>query len=215
MDAAPPAAAGAPGGAPAAAAPQRGGIVPGLIRMALMWYVMKQFTGSKQAPVAPGGVKVPPLSPRLARSTPVDVHVFISETDSWRAAAANGAPPVWLQRDVPLGSTQPQHFRYTYRPSPAVQNNGSVFVHAVFTPPGAPADPEAENFAAAVTWGKSHPLNVWMPKRRAKDGVNLLSGKNSTDGEAMPDDTVAANETITLSSYLRPNVTIVFIDDYK
>jgi hypothetical protein len=212
--AAPAAAAG--GGPPAAGAPRpQQGMLPGLLRMGLMWFAMKQFTGSgTKAPTGPDG-QVVHIEPRLARATAVDVHVYVSEAAAWQEAAAGGAVPAWVARDVPLGSTAPREVRYLYRPSPAVQNNGSVFVHAVFTPPGAAPDPASPAYDAALSWARTHQLNTWMPKRKAKDGVNLLSGKNSSDGGALPDDTVAANETVILTSYLKPNVTIVFIDDYR
>ena len=105
----------------------------------------------------------------------------------------------------------------------AVQNNGSVYVHSIFTPAGASPNPKGEGAAdrrlllqlvlpctaaaadathsrtppfarlpppppppadefydRSATFVRSRPLNAYLKKRAAKDGVNLLSGKNST-----------------------------------
>lgn len=119
----------------------------------------------------------------------------------------------------------------------AVQNNGSVYVHAVFTPTGGSPNPQGEHaclpaclhpgplhgrtwtgsvlprclpmcqehhksnaalerssscalpadefFDRSATFARTHQLNVYRKKRAAREGINLLSGKNST-GEAVP-----------------------------
>lgn len=144
--------------------------------------------------------------PQFARGHPLDVHLFLSESRSWRAAAATG-PALWVAADVPLaGAGVKREFSYVYRPSQvsgsqaaalgaatvavavmgdalpgafgaaaaaalralaagaactgcqpmcpvqppalqAVQNNGSVYVHAVFTPTGASPNPQGEPMA--------------------------------------------------------------------
>lgn len=209
-----PAAAGAP-----AAGGQRnqqgglGAIANRILRMGLMWYVMKQFTGGGKKPaVGPGSPAVAGLTPLLPKGTPMDVHFFISEDASWNAAAK--ADPVWLAQSVAMGASEPLMFPYLYRPSKGVQNNGTVYVHTVFTPPGASPDPDADDFDSALSFGKTRQLIAYLPKPKAEDGVNLLTGKNSTDDKALPEGTAASNETV-IASYLKPNVTITMIDDYK
>lgn len=84
------------------------------------------------------------LSPLLPRGHPVDMHLFISEKRDWRTAAS-ADEPVWVASNLALG--EPGVTRggsYIYHPSPAVQNNGSVWVHAVFTPAGASPSPNSE-----------------------------------------------------------------------
>jgi hypothetical protein len=207
------AAAGGPQGQPGQQQQQRGGFVQGLMRMLMMYYMFKMFTGgNKNAPTGPGG-KAQVLSPLLPRGHPLDMHLFISEQPDWRAAASDGEP-VWTASNVPLGEPGPARgSSYVYRPSPAVQNNGSVWVHAVFTPAGASPSPKDEFFDRTATFGRTSQLNVYLRKRAAKGGVNLLSGKNSTDGEALPDDMALKNETVIIS-YLKPNVTVQMIDDF-
>ena len=82
------------------------------------------------------------LLPRLPRGHPLDCHVFLSESPDW-AAGATGGTPLWVASDVALAEAGvKREFDYVYHPSPAVQNNGSVWVHAVFTPLGASPDPK-------------------------------------------------------------------------
>lgn len=81
------------------------------------------------------------LSPQFSRGHPLDMHLYISEQRDWRKAAA-AEQPVWTADNVPLAEGgEARGSSFLYRPSPAVQNNGSVWVHAVFTPAGAPNDP--------------------------------------------------------------------------
>ena len=192
--------------------PQRGGFVQGLIRMVMMYYMFKQFSGGgKQAPAGQDG-KALSISPLLSRGDPIDVHCYISEKEDWKDAVTSGEP-IWLERDVPLATGEPRLGTYLYRPSLAVQNNGSVYFHAVFTPPGASANPTDPDFDSALSWSKSRPLNSYLPKRRAGEGVNLLSGKNTTGDQPLGDDTVLHNETV-IVSYLKPNMTIALVDDF-
>lgn len=70
------------------------------------------------------------------------MHLYISEEASWQAVAA-AATPIWSTFEVPLAEQQePRRLQYVYRPSPAVQANGSVYVHAVFVPTGASPNPK-------------------------------------------------------------------------
>lgn len=119
-----------------------------------------------------------------------------------------------MEPSVPLGTTTPRQFTYLYRPSKAVQNNGSVYIHTVFTPEGAQPYPGADDYDPALTFVKSRPLNAYLPKMKAKEGVNLWSGKNSTDDQPLAFDYVVGNETVIIS-YLKPNVTLSLVDDYK
>ena len=78
-----------PPAAPAAAAggadgqqqqqPQRGGFFQGLIRMVIMWYIMRQFQGGGQKGAQPGGQGTgAQLAPLLPRGALVDVHMYSS-----------------------------------------------------------------------------------------------------------------------------------------
>lgn len=47
---------------------------------------------------------------------------------------------------------------------------------------------------------------------QAKEGVNLLSGKNATEGKA--DASVSASNETVIVSYFKPNVTLAVVDDF-
>ncbi|GAB4824016.1 hypothetical protein N2152v2_011062 [Parachlorella kessleri] len=192
-----------------------GGMIGGILRAAMMWYMFKTFMGGnkqggQQGAGAPGAA--PPLAPRFAKHTPMDAHFFISEEPSWRAAARS-SDPVWVASDVELAGGKEQRYTYVYRPSHAVQHNGSVWVHAVFTPPGASPSPKDDFFDKGATFARSRELVAYLPKPKAKEGVNLLSGKNSTDGKASQTHS-ASNETV-IVSYFKPNVTLAVVDDFS
>ncbi|KAL4445724.1 hypothetical protein ABPG77_008923 [Micractinium sp. CCAP 211/92] len=207
----PAAAAGAAGGQGQQQQQQRGGFLQGFVRMIMMWYMMKMFMGKGGGPQPAKDAKF--ATPQFGRSHPLDVHLFLSESRSWRAAAGAG-PALWVASDVPLAEPNvKRQLAYVYHPSKAVQNNGSVYVHAVFTPTGGSPNPQDEFFDRSATFARTHQLNVYRKKRAAREGINLLSGKNSTDNAPLPDDVALGNETVIIS-YLKPNVTINMVDDF-
>ena len=59
-----------------------------------------------------------------------------------------------------------------------------------------------------------HPPTLTPHTRACTHTTHTLTGKNSTDGEAPPQGVSLNNETI-VSSFLKPNVTIAFVDDFK
>lgn len=114
------------------------------------------------------------LSPQFSRGHPLDMHLYISEQREWRKAAA-AEQPVWTADNV--GLAEPGEARgssVVYRPSPAVQANCSVWLHAVFTPAGAPTDPNGAPQAgsdgcrgrvARRLAGWQHQLRAAVPRR--------------------------------------------------
>ena len=131
---------------PAAVGPAAGparpqGLLQGIARMVMMWYMFKQLSGfmGGSKPGA-GGVAVggkgaaPPLVPKYYRSHPLDVHVYVSEQRRWRDAAA-GEEPVWVAPNVALAGSGPPHtFTYAYRPSPVRRRRGAEEEEASLAP---------------------------------------------------------------------------------
>jgi len=196
----------------AAGARQQGGMLMTVVRMLMMWYFFKQFAGKKGA-----DKNVTYLAPLLDKESPVDVHFFITDDEvrnrlGWKDVARE-SEAVWVAEDIPVAAGVQKEFEYKYRPSEHAQRNGSVLVHTVFTPHGASPKSGDGQFDSSLTWGFTRPLNTYFPKKKAGEGINLLSGKNSTDGKAMADDVSASNVT-EIVSYLKPNVTVNFIDDF-
>lgn len=182
------------------------------------------FGGQKSVPAppavtSPDGVPAPaPITgtalPRLPRGAPADLHMFLAEDSDW-LAVAHAQSPIWVVQEFALGSGAAQEKTVRYRPSPDVQNNGSLWVHTVFTPPGASPDPADGFFDPALTFAKSQPLVLYLPKPKLDKGVNLLTGKNSTGDQANPEDVAAASNETVVVSFLRPNVTLAMVDDFR
>ena len=98
------------------------GLLSGLFRAVIMWYFMRQFFGggSKAPPKEVDGVPViggGVLAPKFPRGHHVDLHVFVSELDTWQAAADAGQPPVWVAADVALGLPTDLKHTFIYQPS--------------------------------------------------------------------------------------------------
>lgn len=64
------------------------------------------------------------VMPQFGRSHPLDLHLFLSESRSWQAAAAAG-PALWVAADVPLAEAGvKRQFSYAYHPSKASAGQG-------------------------------------------------------------------------------------------
>jgi len=216
---------------------QQGGIgsfIQSMIRMLLMYQLFKWFTGSGTpkgaVPGSKGGVGVTSklaIAPKFLKNHPFDVHFYISEQAEWFDAVAQGTDPVWYLSDIPLADqTVDLQKNIQYTPSELVQTNGSVYVHAVFTPPGASPSAAEDDFDPSATFGRTSPLNIYLKKPKSKEGVHLLGGKNATttiDGEASGEDNVIKEDDKEeededtqrpILSYLKPNITLTMVDDF-
>jgi hypothetical protein len=187
--------------------PQQGSFLAGLFRMAMMWYAFKQFFGGKSKSTSEPALV---LEPSLPRGTPLDVHFFVTDdgglAKTWPEAASKLEPTLSFE-NVPAATGEPHVVEYVYRPSQHAQNNGSVSVHAVFTKHGSPYDPTDASFDAWSTWGFTKSLTTHMEEIGGRKGVNLLGA----DGEAKE----KHQEPLKVLNYLKPNVTVSFVDDYN
>jgi hypothetical protein len=125
---------------------------------------------------------------------------------TWPEAASKLEPTLSFE-NVPVATGEPRVVEYVYRPSEHAQNNGSVSVHAVFTKHGSPYDPTDESFDAWSTWGFTKSLTTHMEEVGGRKGINLLD----TDDEAKQ----KHQEPLKVLNYLKPNVTVSFVDDYN
>jgi len=187
--------------------PQQGSFLAGLFRMAMMWYAFKQFFGGKSKSTTEPALV---LEPSLPRGTPLDVHFFVTDdgglAKTWPEAASKLDPTLSFE-NVPAATGEPRVVEYVYRPSQHAQNNGSVSVHAVFTKHGSPYDPTDASFDAWSTWGFTKSLTTHMEEIGGRKGVNLLGA----DGEAKE----KHQKPLKVLNYLKPNVTVSFVDDYN
>ncbi len=129
---------------------QRGGnFISGLIRMAVTWYIMKQFMGGGQrAPLSSN--REDQVWPAFNKSDAFDVYVYFSEYPALAPSTYEEESPVWTVRDVPFaGPGVDLSAHIVYKPSDAVQHNGSLFAHAIFVLHGGEINPANSGYDAS------------------------------------------------------------------
>eukprot|EP00879_Flechtneria_rotunda_P011525 GHRR01012039.1.p1 GENE.GHRR01012039.1~~GHRR01012039.1.p1 ORF type:complete len:411 (+),score=98.64 GHRR01012039.1:68-1234(+) len=176
-----------------------------VLRFGVMWWVMSAFKGKQQ--YQPGEAPAGTAATIYRKGDLLDIHVYLSESSFMRDPAA--AQFVWSQHGVGLATAKERTFTHIYKPSKAVQNNGTLYAHVLFTRSGIdPHTPEDEMPPYSV-FSKSHSLTKHMPRRQNKTGVNLLSeGGNFTTQKGV--DTI--QEWI---NYYKPNLTIALVDHFQ
>jgi len=175
--------------------------------MGLMYFFFKNFFG--------GPTKTVPreemLVPKFQRSLPVDLSVFLSEYPDLRNLTSNDEL-VWRETDLPLATASQRSQTVVYSPSKAVQNNGTLYVHALFIPSGVSTDPQDPEYDPSAFLIKSHSVVTFAPRPKRKVGMNLLSGEAA---ERRPEEELAADEgPVEWMAFLKPNITITMVDDF-
>lgn len=124
------------------------------------------------------------LWPRFAKGEVFDVAVYFHEQQHFPAHYHGDVNKlVWAEQGLPLAGTGIDLTKpIVYRPSPEVQNNGTLFMHAFFTRPGASPDPTSPDYRRAESfhkvrvgvffWGRqdSDGRRGWLVPRRAGEG---------------------------------------------
>ncbi|KAK9812617.1 hypothetical protein WJX72_000698 [[Myrmecia] bisecta] len=179
----------------------------------LMWWMFKQFFGGGTGKPAP---REEQFWPRMAKGEPVDMWVYMSEKPYHRPHVDSEKFLIWQESGLPLAIVEERHKQIIYHPSKAVQNNGTLFVHVFFAKEGASLDPSSPAYDADAIFSKSESAVAFLPKPKVKEGVNLLSGKDSLGVEVTnmtkPVNSTAPREIV---SFLKPNITISLVDDFQ
>ncbi|KAK9791843.1 hypothetical protein WJX73_009711 [Symbiochloris irregularis] len=150
------------------------------------------------------------LVPKFQRGFNFDLTVFLSESEvydlqrGWNDQNAM----IWQERELALGQFTDRVKTVTYRPSKAVQNNGTLFLHTFFHPAGSSLDADDPYFDDKATFSRSHQVNAYLPAAKRKKGTNLLSGE-----AAEPNATLEEEGPRPYISYFKPNTSIALIDD--
>mmetsp|Transcript_13857 Transcript_13857/g.24278 ORF Transcript_13857/g.24278 Transcript_13857/m.24278 type:complete len:620 (+) Transcript_13857:140-1999(+) len=201
-----PAEAGGP--APAGRQGGMGGLVSMVARMVFMWWLMSWFKGDKTKTAS----KEPQLysSPKFIKGQLVDMYVFLTEQDVVPDGRFNMADLVWSETGIRLAEADARNVSINYEPSPAVQHNGSVFIHAVFAKAGATINPDASDFNEDVVFGRPFNLITYLPRRKNTTGVKLLSGVQPLEKVVKKEE--GPREII---SFIRPNLTIQAVDHFQ
>ncbi|KAM5437972.1 hypothetical protein McanMca71_002191 [Microsporum canis] len=89
----------------------------------------------------------------------------------------------------------------------AVQNNETLWAHFFVALSGHPQYSTEEGYSSDTAYNFSHPVNQYLPKKKAKKLRNLLDAANETE--------IAEDEpkTVKISSFYHPNLTVSFVPD--
>jgi len=217
-------AAAAADGAPAAAAegqPQPAGTRAGLLnaigRMAFMWFMMSYLRGSTKPAGGPAGAAGGGPGSGIARPTMqagarIDLYAFIGEqpTLTWPLP-----PPLWSAAGLELATFAERTANLTIDPTPQLLNNGTLFLHLLVSPEGAPLpasaealegrlpaaspEPDADGGAPGAlpplgggppppaAFVRSHSLVAQLMERKEEEGVHLLGGGGGGGGGDAPE----------------------------
>ncbi|OAY35206.1 cleft lip and palate transmembrane protein 1 homolog isoform X1 [Manihot esculenta] len=199
---------------------QQGGIgqtITGIIRIAVFWYFASKFFAPKR-PSDPSHL----ISNLFQKGDSLDMWFYLSEQEKFNDFNNEGAL-VWHETNIPYGVWGPESSRalsMKYYPSEAVKRNGTVYGHVFFARSGYPPDPNDPEYQPLFTFGKTHPVVMYLPKSKADKRRSLLGSSKGSDeaeiisqvvddGEVEPKD-VGPVEWV---SYWKPNVTINLVDD--
>jgi hypothetical protein len=98
-------------------------------------------------------------------------------------------------------------------PASVHSHNGTMYAHMVLWRAGRPldlTDPSREDI-----YGKSFPLNVYKPKRKVKEYVNLLEAKKGDIERMHQQHEEVKNAPIEIVSYWRPNLTLALVQVFQ
>uniref|UniRef100_A0A7N0TZ62 Cleft lip and palate associated transmembrane protein n=1 Tax=Kalanchoe fedtschenkoi TaxID=63787 RepID=A0A7N0TZ62_KALFE len=224
----PPAAAGGGGGQVEAGGGrqrQQGGFgqsITGVIRIAVFWYFASKFFSPKAPPASPTGGPPVQISNLFRQGEPLDMWFYVSENEKFNDFGSESAL-IWHETNIPYAVWKPESTRTLstkYYPSEALKNNGSLFAHVFFARSGYVPDPSDAEYDPLSAFGVSHPIVIYLPKRKADKKKSLLGSKEETE-----DDPLASkvNEEVDLKdegppewvSYWKPNVTVNLVEDFS
>ncbi|KAL3148018.1 hypothetical protein ABBQ38_014310 [Trebouxia sp. C0009 RCD-2024] len=180
--------------------------------LAIFW-VIKQFFGGAGGPPK-SAVRSDYYWPKFNRSESVDFYLYGSDSAGF-LDVADTSKLIWSETDVPLATTPDLSTQYMYHPSKRVQNNGSFYLYAYVVRSGKPLDRKAANFDPDSVAVKQHELITFLPKAKSKQGINLLSGQDSSGNQSThAEQAELAAVPREYISYLKPNLTIAMVDDF-
>ncbi|CAF0977717.1 unnamed protein product [Adineta steineri] len=141
----------------------------------------------------------------------LDIYMFINENEVYTYDALR--KPHWEIDGFKYGdwSAQSTYTKFIEFPiSKNVQNNGSLYLHAVVTKHGLSIDPdEREEHSPQYIFYKTKRLNKYK-KKIYKKTKNLLTGSTEHDEEYQKK---ADDKIVELLSHWHPNMTINLLDD--
>ncbi|OCT67779.1 cleft lip and palate transmembrane protein 1 homolog isoform X1 [Xenopus laevis] len=191
-----------------------------LFRILIIWAISSWFRrgSTPQDPATPTGAPRPPSRNLFPRDTLMDLHIYLSEKESFTEFNSTSAV-FWEQRDLVYGDWSSGANRdgcyeqYSDIQVPeGVQNNGSFYIHVFLTKSGFHPDPSQKAlYRRLATLHTSRMLNKYKRRRFLKT-KNLLTGETEADPEMIK----RAEDfgPIEIISHWHTNLTINIVDDH-
>ncbi|XP_038881554.1 cleft lip and palate transmembrane protein 1 homolog [Benincasa hispida] len=200
---------------------QQGGFaqsLTGIIRIAVFWYFASKFFAPKK-PSDPAIL----MSNLFQKGEPLDMWVYLSEHERFVDFGNEGAL-VWHENGIPYalwGQESTRSLSLKYYPSEALKQNGSLYAHVFFARSGYTPDPNDPEFQPLATFGRTHPIVMYLPKSKADKRRSLLGNTEGSDAGEILKEVVDDNQVdlkddgpVEWVSYWKPNVTINLVDDF-
>ncbi|CAN8256856.1 unnamed protein product [Cochlearia groenlandica] len=197
----------------------------GIIRIAVFCYFASKFFSPKQKPVDPSNPSKPPhlMNNLFQKGESLDMWFYLSENDIFNDFS-NESALFWHETNIPYAVWKPESTRtlsLKYYPSEALKNNGSLYAHVFFARSGFPIDPSDPEYQPLNSFGRTHPVATYFPKRKADKKKSLLGNPKDSDESNAEVEGVDGNDSdlkdegpVEWISYWKPNVTINLIDDF-
>ncbi|CAL0319784.1 unnamed protein product [Lupinus luteus] len=198
---------------------QQGGFgITGIIRIAVFWYFASKFFSPKK-PTQPSAL----ISNLFQKSQPMDMWLYLSKHERFNDFG-NEAALVWHETNIPYSVWGPKSTRLLtlkHQPSEALKHNGSLYAHVFFAHSGYSPDPSDPEYQPQTAFGKTHPVVVYLPKKRADKKKSLLgsspdSGEDQAASKVVDDteDDTVDDGPVEWVSYWKPNITINLVADF-
>ncbi|XP_013611203.1 PREDICTED: cleft lip and palate transmembrane protein 1 homolog [Brassica oleracea var. oleracea] len=217
-------AAGGNGGAQPQQQQQRGfgSTISGIVRIAVFWYFASKFFSPKQKPMDP--TQTHHLMTNLFhKGESLDMWFYLTEQEKFSDFSNEGSL-YWHETNMPYAVWTPESVRtksLKYYPSEILQNNGSLYAHVFFARSGFPIDPSDPEYQPLNSFGRTHPVATYFPKRKVDKKKSLLGSPKDSDeskpeAEKVVDKNSEVKEEVTVEwvSLWKPNVTINLVDDF-
>eukprot|EP00249_Psilotum_nudum_P023305 c28823_g2_i1 orf=744-2882(-) len=192
-----------------------GQMLSGVLRMVFFVYIVMQFFAPKK-PANPDLV----MTNIISKGQKLDMWLYITEDRSF-SDFANEETLVWHESNIPYAVWGPASVRYhhlAYNPNVVMKYNRTLYAHVFFAHAGYspdPSDPEYDHYS----FGRTHPIVVFLPKPKLDKRKNLLGGVNGEISSA--DSGVHARELEPEEGsapewvpFWKPNVTINLVEDF-
>ncbi|GMH33600.1 hypothetical protein BSKO_01434 [Bryopsis sp. KO-2023] len=209
---------------------QRPSLLSSLFRMMFMWWVMSFIRGNNQKGHQNYIVNT------FTRGELMDLALFVDEDPSnplrYPSHEMWKSDPVWQLEGIGLAIEPTVSKNVTIELTEDVQNNGTLFLHALLSRQGYEINPGDPSFDPASVVHSVVQLNKYMPKRKVRIHKNLLAsgeekksegeeetqsggGISGEDAKDVEVDAGAGESNKTeIISYLKPLMTVAMVDDF-